>query len=262
MRKIEFTTTAPLDRDATLIFPLPFGTSAQQVLAVPDLPHREARNIAQEVLVTQVPAGSRPEVSITFADGHSAIPAHVWSPTGGVHETPSAELAAHMAEVAPQGLAAPERVARIVAHVAERFTYGVREVGLGDDRADMPALTCDIHLGTCVDTHSYAVACMRAAGIDACYVSGVWFPDGANVTSPGHCWFMVRVDGVPQHWDISHFLKFGLGPVRPVMNPAGGMRQALSVGRDLMIGDVTFTRLSGFATSEGALLPTTARIAM
>jgi endonuclease/exonuclease/phosphatase family metal-dependent hydrolase len=260
MRRIEFTPAEPLAADATLIFPVPCDTAAQRVLALPDLPRRTAGNSGQEVFVLSAKAGTQPGLTITFDDGFGRVPEAVWKPTGAAHETPSDALAAHMAEVAPVDLTAQDRVARIVAHVADRFTYGVRDVGLGDDRADMPALTCDLHLGTCVDTHSYAVACLRAAGFDACYVSGVWFPEGQTETSPGHCWFLVGAEGVPQQWEISHFLKFGLGPVRPVLNPQPGLRHALSVGRGLVVDGVGFTRLSGFATAEGTLLKTTARI--
>jgi Transglutaminase-like superfamily len=153
--------------------------------------------------------------------------------------------------------------------VEARFTYGVRDVGLADETEAMPALACDTHLGTCVDTHSYAVAAMRAAGIEAAYVSGLFFSEGETVSEPGHCWFAVKADGAPHHWDISHFLKYGLGPVRSVLNPKPGFRYAMSVGRDLVFegpeGPVTVSRLSGFnvlaGPDRGGKLKTRAEVA-
>jgi endonuclease/exonuclease/phosphatase family metal-dependent hydrolase len=144
--------------------------------------------------------------------------------------------------------------------VAGVFTYGQRDIGLGDDRADMPALTCGVERGTCVDTHSYAVACLRAAGLPAAYVGGVWFAPGESLALTGHCWCVTGAPGAPHHWDISHVLKFGLGPLRPVLNPAGGLRQALSAGRDLRFGAAVLTRFSGFASMAGQLLSTQATI--
>ncbi|MGL5139639.1 MAG: hypothetical protein ACRC7G_17915, partial [Beijerinckiaceae bacterium] len=86
-------------------------------------------------------------------------------------------------------------------------------------------------------------------------VSGVFFPEGATVSAPGHCWVAVRAEHAPHHWDISHFLKYGLGPVKPVMNPKPGFRHSMSVGRDLVFegreGPLTLTRLSGFSVLSG-----------
>lgn len=270
---LEFTLLTPTEGAADLLLALPFDTPEQTVadvatsgcLAVSEIC---ATNSGQRALVLKVAAGGTPVVRITFDDRPSAFPDWIFAPTGGAHETPSASLAALVNDLAPPALAPAERVWRIVRHVEARFTYGVRDVGLGDAEAAMPALSCDIHLGTCVDTHSYAVAALRAAGIEAAYVSGIFFPQGVTQARPGHCWFVVRAEGAPHHWDISHFLKYGLGPVTPVYNPRPGLRQALGSGRDVTFegaeGPVTLSRVSGFNGLTGALrgvpLPTLARL--
>lgn len=261
MRRIEFTTIDPLPPGTDVLFPVPFDTPEQRVGTLPDLRRVRAENAAQEALCVPVAADGLPRIVLDFTDEAGAFPAAIWSPSGGAHETPAADLVALVATLAPADMAPADRVAAIVAHVAERFTYGLRDVGLGDDRDDMPALECGLHTGTCVDTHSYAVACLRAAGLRAAYVGGVWFPAGETEAPAGHCWVAVDAESAPHHWDISHYLKFGIpGPVRPVLNPAGGLRQALGAGRDLVFGGVTFSRLSGFATVGGIALRTVARI--
>ncbi|MCE1235781.1 MAG: transglutaminase-like domain-containing protein [Hyphomicrobiales bacterium] len=251
-----------------VIVALPFDTDRRRFLG-----HRvdgarvrriAAHNGVQKALVLDVERPDELAVAFDFDDRPGAWDEGVFTPTGGRHETPSAELVATMSEIAPVDLPPHRRVERIVAHVETRFTYGTRAVGLGDDTAAMPVLACDVHLGTCVDTHSYAVAAMRAAGFSAAYVSGVFFPAGETEASPGHCWFVVRVGAEIQTWDVSHFLKYDLGPVRLVDDPKPGRRHALSAGRDLRFTIdgrvIEATRLSGFlALDAGAAQPLATR---
>jgi len=252
---VRLTPEKPVQPGTELLFGLPPDTPEQRVLKVEvsgaeDLRQISALNSSQAALTMVSVAGASPSVDINFADEAGSFPAWIFQSTGGAHETPSADLMQLIAGLAPSELAPAQRVERIVHHVEERFTYGVRDVGLGDDVEAMPALACDTHLGTCVDTHSYAVAAMRAAGFPAAYVSGLFFHEGRKTSEPGHCWFVVDAQGAPHHWDVSHFLKYGLGPVRPVFNPKPGVRFALSIGRDLVFqrraGQETFARLSGF----------------
>lgn len=261
MRRIQFTTEEDLPHAETLLFPLPFDTPEQRVVEHPDLPRIKAINAAQEAMVVPIGTDGKARLTLAFEDGYAPFPAGIWSATGGPHETPSPELVSLITTIAPAGLDPADRVARIVSHVAERFTYGIRPVGLADDRGDMPALSCGLYEGTCVDTHSYAVACLRAAGIRAAYIGGVWFPAQETSALSGHCWLAVDAEGALHHWDISHFLKFEVpGPVRPLLNPAGGQRQALGCGRDLVFAGATFSRLSGFATPDGKPVRTVATI--
>ena len=259
--KIRITPDEPVEPGTTLLFGLPPHTPEQRVLTMEvsgaqDIEEVAALNSRQTAFRMTSVAGACPAIEITFSTEAASFPDWVFNPTGGAHETPSIDLHDLMAGVAPLEIPSSERVARIVRHVEERFTYGVRDVGLGDDHDAMPALACDTHLGTCVDTHSYAVAAMRAAGIPAAYVSGLFFPEDHTTSAPGHCWFVVQAKGAPHHWDISHFLKYSLGPVRPVFNPKPGIRFAMSIGRDLVFetqdGPVTLARLSGFNILDGA----------
>lgn len=260
MTVIHLTLDKPVERACELIIGVPVDTPEQRFLGADikgaaSANEITAGNSGQTALCISAAAGASPEVTFTFTEEAGAFPVWALMPTGGPHERPSEELTLLISEIAPLSLDPAERVERIVRHVEARFRYGVRNIGLGDDLDAMPALACDTHLGTCVDTHSYAVAAMRAGGIAAAYVSGVFFSEGETVSAPGHCWFVVSVDGAPHHWDISHFLKYGLGPVRPVLNPKPGFRFAMSIGRDLTFegrdGPVNFSRLSGFNVLSG-----------
>lgn len=249
----------PLAAAAEIVLGLPIDTPEQRFLGHAaegaEAKVVTALNSGQPLLVLSAAAGSSPTVALRFEEAPGRFPDWIFEPTGGRHERPSPALVDLMAEIAPASLALPDRVEAIIRHVEARFTYGHRDVGLGDDVEAMPALDCDVHLGTCVDTHSYGVAAFRAAGIEAAYVSGLFFPEGETASRPGHCWMVVRADGAPHHWDVSHFLKYGLGPVRPLLNPKPGFRYAMSIGRDLRLagpeGIVEFTRLSGFNLLTG-----------
>lgn len=260
MIDISLTAEDILEPGAEYVLGLPIDTPEQRFLGFEcrgfeSVTETSTANTGQRILRLVPAAAGTPEVRFVISEPGGRFPEWIYRPTGGRHERPSPELVALMRELAPVDLAPAERVERIVRHVEARFTYGVRDIGLGDDTEDMPALACDVHKGTCVDTHSYAVAAFRAAGIEAGYVSGLFFPEGATVSRPGHCWLAVRANGAPHHWDISHFLKYDLGPVRPVLNPKPGRRFALAVGRDVVIdgreGPVEFTRLSGLGLLSG-----------
>ncbi|WP_439529253.1 transglutaminase-like domain-containing protein [Pannonibacter sp.] len=287
MPHVTFTLTEPTISASHLLFGIPFDTPEQTVQAIrvnrgTNLGLIRACNSGQMALLIAPDEGAA-EVEVQFTDAASAFPHWLFTSTGGAHETPSPELVALTRDLlspaaaqgstpdttqeAAQETAPGDRVAAIVRHVDERFEYGVRDIGLADDSDTMPALACDTHLGTCVDTHSYAVAAMRAGGIEAAYVSGIFFPEGMDVTAPGHCWFVVNAADAPHHWDISHHIKYGLGPTTPAYNPKPGIRFALTAGRDLVFSlpqqDVTVSILKGFVETshpEGRSLRTSARL--
>ncbi|MDP2803030.1 MAG: transglutaminase-like domain-containing protein [Phreatobacter sp.] len=259
MAVIRLTLGQPVDEGAEIVLAIPIGTPEQVLRDIDitgfDVQHARALNSGQEVVRLRPRAGEPGEVRLVFEEPGTAFPDWTFAPNGGPHETPSAELTTLIEDVAPSTLPPPERVEHIIRHIEERFTYGVRDIGLADDLEAMPPLTCGVHLGTCIDTHSYGVAAFRAAGISAAYVSGLFFEEGARISMPGHCWMAVQADGAPHHWDVSHFLKYGLGPTRPVLNPKPGVRYAMAIGRNIVVegeeGPVTFGRLSGFNVLSG-----------
>lgn len=124
-------------------------------------------------------------------------------------------------------LAASERARAIACHVAERFTYGHPEQRFNDGLDEIPALGCGLAEGSCVDINSYFIAALRAAGIEAGYVTGFFFPaEKRNWCEDGHCWVVTRIDGRTTEWDIAHHLKLGTRDIRPGLNPRPGRRYA------------------------------------
>ncbi len=125
------------------------------------------------------------------------------------------------------------RAIRIARAVAERFDYGHPEQKFTDGFDHVPHLACGLTEGSCVDIHTYFLASLRAAGIEAGYVVGYFFPEVGECTS-GHCWAVTRTCGQVQEWDISHFLQIGRRDAGPALNPKGGFR--VPVGHSTALG--------------------------
>lgn len=120
-------------------------------------------------------------------------------------------------------------IAALVAEAEGRFAYGHPERRFTDGTDCVPHLACGLTPGSCVDINTYLVASLRAAGYEAAYVYGYFFPaERGGRTDDGHCWVVTRHAGEVLEWDIAHHLKAGLGPTRPAPNPRPGERVALT----------------------------------
>ncbi|MEO0751259.1 MAG: transglutaminase-like domain-containing protein [Pseudomonadota bacterium] len=142
-----------------------------------------------------------------------------------------------LAEIEPVGrtLPAQERARAIACHVADLFTYGHPDEKFNDGYDAIPALGCGLTEGSCVDINTYFIAALRAAGIEAGYATGFFFPEEKNgMCDDGHCWVVTRTDGQTAEWDIAHHLKLGTRDIYPRLNPKPGRRFALfhSMGLD------------------------------
>ena len=175
-----------------------------------------------------VVVGTGGKLSLTFAfteDGGSYPEAmFAWRPSRYTRYADA--LLAEVAAIAPHA-AAPDRARAIACATAERFTYGHPDVRFNDGLDEVPALGCGLTEGSCVDINTYFIAALRAAGLEAGYVTGFYFPaDKGDWCEDGHCWVVTRIDGQVQEWDIAHHLKMGTRDIRPGLNPKPGFRVA------------------------------------
>ncbi len=201
-----------------------------------------AVNTGQEAILIGADGYGPVRVAYDFppADGAREA-ARIFQPINTSWLRPSPALA-DLAKSLTADLSTPRaKLERIVAHVADVFTYDHPDTYLGAGLDALPALdVCDAQTGSCVDIHSYAVAALCVVGIGASYVAGAWVSakqiadaaPGPVRYLPGHCWMVVSIDGDIEDWDISHFLKFGVPlPVCPMLDPEPGARVALQTGR-------------------------------
>jgi hypothetical protein len=100
---------------------------------------------------------------------------------------------------------------------------------------EVPFLSCGLTEGSCIDINGYLIAALRAAGFEAGYVTGYFFPvEKRDRCDDMHCWVVSRHQGVVLEWDIAHHLKRGTIKIRPGLNPKPGLRFAVahSMGLD------------------------------
>lgn len=137
-----------------------------------------------------------------------------------------AEAARAAAAEAGGGRAAIEAMVR---EAEARFAYAHPEVRFNEGHEAVPYLACGTTPGSCVDINTYLVASLRAAGIEAAYFYGYFFPEAkGGRTEDGHCWVVTRAGGEVLEWDIAHHIKAGLGPTQPGLNPRPGRRVAVT----------------------------------
>lgn len=142
-----------------------------------------------------------------------------------------------------------EALERIVAATAAKFRYDHPDHRFNEGADAVPALSCGLTPGSCVDINTYLVASCNAVDIPAAYFAGYFFPrERHGVTNDMHCWVVTWAGGVQQEWDIAHHIKAGRNRIVPGYNPKPGHRYAMSFGRGhrYVVNDliVTFSHFS------------------
>lgn len=179
----------------------------------------------------------------------TGYPEAAFRPRATRYTTAAAALAEASRAIAAAAGGGRAGIAALVAEAESRFAYDHPERRFNDGAEAVPYLSCGLTPGSCVDINTYLVASLRAAGYEAAYVYGYFFPaERGGRTDDGHCWVVTRHAGEVLEWDIAHHLKAGLGPTRPAPNPRPGERVALthSMGhRYVLPGRVVELKLLG-----------------
>lgn len=185
-------------------------------------------------LVTPEP-GRPVTFTYEFADGGIGYPETIFVPRRSRYTQAAAALVEDARQIAAAGTDGHGAIAAIVNDVATRFVYGHPEVRFNDGMDEVPYVSCGMEEGSCVDINTYLIASLRAAGYEAGYITGYFFPaEKGTWCADMHCWVVTRHDGVVAEWDIAHHLKLGLSEIRSGLNPKPGRRVAVghSMGLD------------------------------
>ena len=177
---------------------------------------------------------------ITPAPEGQGYPDAVYTPRVTPYTVAADDLAQASREIADAAGGGMAGIRALVAEAEARFTYDHPEARFNDDAEAVPYLGCGKTPGSCVDINTYLVASLRAAGYEAGYVYGYFFPaEKGGVTHDMHCWVVTRHAGEVLDWDIAHHMKAGLGPTQPGLNPRPGWRVALghSMGQVYALGE-------------------------
>jgi hypothetical protein len=216
-----------------------------------------------------VPRGSGPVIlTHDYADGGPGYPDAIFRPHASRYTRPADALVRDALRVAASARDGHAGIEAIVADTASKFDYGHPEVRFHEGRDEVPHLSCGLTEGSCVDINTYLVAALRAAGFEAGYVTGYFFPEEKNgCCLDMHCWVVTRHDGVVQEWDIAHHLKMGTRTICCGLNPKPGARVAMahSMGLDFPSIGVREAKLIGepmWVTDAGQLEYTELQILM
>ncbi|MTI45553.1 transglutaminase superfamily protein [Roseibium hamelinense] len=194
-----------------------------------------------------------------FADGGSGYPDIMFAPRKNRFTKAADALVSGVREIADGAPDGHRAIERIVNAVAERFSYGHPDIRFNDGLDEVPYLACGLTEGSCVDINTYLIANLRAAGLEAGYVYGYFFPEEKQGTcEDGHCWVVTRHEGVVLEWDIAHHLKLGTREICCGLNPRPGMRVATSHSMGLTFPElgIVETKLLGepaWVGPDGAL---------
>lgn len=197
------------------------------------------RNTGQEAaLITPDPGAQAIVLTYGFQGSGKGYPEGMFAVHDSRYSRAASDLVQAFAQEGPANGAGAEEdpVARIVQEVHARFVYGHAEVRFNDGLDAVPYLSCGTTVGSCVDINTYLIACLRAAGIEAAYVTGYFFTEErGGVCRDMHCWVVTREGDRLREWDIAHHLKMDRAPVASGLNPKPGCRVALfhSMGLDV-----------------------------
>jgi len=165
---------------------------------------------------------------ISPASPTATYPESAFVPRRNRYTEASEELAAASRAIAIAAGGGDEGIKALVAEAESRFSYTHPEIRFNDGTDKVPYLSCGLTPGSCVDINTYLVASLRAAGFEAGYIYGYFFPrERGGLTNDMHCWVVTRHDGAILEWDIAHHIKAGLGKTGPGLNPRPGHRVAL-----------------------------------
>ncbi len=155
-------------------------------------------------------------------------PQAAFQPRPNRYTTAAEPLAAAAKALAAAAGGGQAGIQALALEAQSRFSYAHPEERFNDGTDAVPYLACGQTPGSCVDINTYFVASLRAAGYQAAYLYGYFFPaESGGVTHDMHCWVVTRWGDDLQAWDIAHYMKANLGAVGPILNPRPGQRVAM-----------------------------------
>jgi transglutaminase superfamily protein len=183
--------------------------------------------------------GTTLEARYIFREGGPGYPEALFEPRINRFTRAADDLvedAVRIAEAEHDGHAGIQALVNVA---AEKFRYAHPEVRFNDGSEEIPHLSCGLTEGSCVDINTYLIASLRAAGFEAGYVTGYFFPEEKQgCCEDMHCWVVSRHEGVVLEWDIAHHLKMGTRQVCCGLNPKPGDRVAVAHSMGLTLPEL------------------------
>lgn len=235
-----------------LIMPRPFNDGEQRFVSmsaegIKEIHEIPALNSEQHAYLVKLDTQCTPEISYTFSADTCNRPDWCWQLETNRYTDASDELAGLAKDICKDASSQAAAVEKLMHHASEIFGYGHADQRFNDDCDQVPHI-CGTAKGSCIDINTYLIACSRSLGIPVQYMAGYWIHPEKTKTHDMHCWLMFDLDGVITYWDLAHHLKWGVDKLGPGLNPAGGRRVPMSMGRglrfDTLVGEIEFSHFS------------------
>ncbi|WP_428687929.1 transglutaminase-like domain-containing protein [Roseibium sp.] len=177
-----------------------------------------------------VPDGREPlEIAYLYREGGPGYPDAAFAPRENRFTRAAQDLVYDAINIADAQSGGHAAIQALVNAAAEKFRYAHPEVKFNDGSEEVPYLSCGLTEGSCVDINTYLIASLRAAGFEAGYITGYFFPEEKNgCCEDMHCWVVTRHEGTVLEWDIAHHLKMGTREICCGLNPKPGSRVAVA----------------------------------
>lgn len=247
MRTNVTVTVAPLEgRTGKLLVPVGLPTPHQLPVGFEvsggDIALTGEETTGQIAAVVTPESDTPVEVRYAYREKGPGYPDALFHPRRNRYTSAAQELvfdAINIADAQADGHAA---IQALVNAAAEKFRYAHPEVRFNEGCDEVPYLACGLTEGSCVDINTYLIASLRAAGFEAGYVTGYFFPEEKNgCCDDMHCWVVTRHDGVVLEWDIAHHLKMDTREICCGLNPKPGDRVAVAHSMGLTFPDLGMT---------------------
>ena len=193
----------------------------------------EADNTRQRAFLVKPVANAIPRIQYKFADSNDAPDEHIWQLQDSRYTCASDDLAQQALRLTRDIPGQKLKLNALIDHTAECFGYAHTDIRFNDGKDEVPTL-CGTTKGSCVDINTYLLAAARSIGLKVQYIAGYWFHPDKTSTRDMHCWLVFECEGERIFWDVAHHLKWGVEPLAPGLNPAGGRRVPMTVGRRLI----------------------------
>jgi hypothetical protein len=241
MYSITISLTEPRPDHALLLVPNPPATWRQRLVDFATeggalIETVTAINSRQEAWVVKPESPALPVIRYAFDDAEQTAPDWLWTRIENRHTRASPALRRLVADLTRHCCSDTEKLQILMGHAAERFDYDhpLPEERFNHGHDTVPALTCGTTPGSCTDINTYLLGALGCASIQTAYMAGFFFAAGRPTTHGMHCWLATRSAGHVEFWDIAHHKRFAIEPLGPGLNPAPGIRFAMSVGRGLI----------------------------
>lgn len=237
--KLEVSLEPPdgVEPPAFLLVPIPPPNSENRLIGVESSicgggAELQAINGFQKAMVFEVAERRDAKIIYHFRSGDECLANEFFLPVASPLNDPSTELRNYVEKITEDCCCEQDVLDTIITITAELFDYDHIDEPFyhGEDR--MPLIT-SLTKGNCADIHGFLLSCMYSLKIKGNYLSGFYFEDGENTARGFHCWLSSQIEQRIQYWDVSQFVMQKIRQVIAGLNPIGGSRIALGVGRGL-----------------------------